>query len=67
MGENIIDRSTGNNLGTKQNLQSSQKVWQNQKKDGQKFESSRKCCLSDENSENALMKILKVELGRAKV
>ena len=25
------------------------------------------CCLSDENSENALIKITKVELGRAQV
>ena len=37
MGENIVNRSTGNKLGTKQNQQKSQKTWQNQKEDGQSF------------------------------
>ena len=38
MGENILNRSTGNILGTKQNQQKSQERLQNQGKDGQKFE-----------------------------
>ena len=38
MGETIINFSTGNNLGTKQNLQKLQKTWQKQGKDGEKFE-----------------------------
>ena len=38
MGETIINCSTGNKLGTKQNRQLSRKTWQKQGKDGQKFE-----------------------------
>ena len=37
MGENPLNRPTGNNLGSKQNQRNSQKTWQNQEKDGQKF------------------------------
>ena len=58
MRQNIKNRFTGNNLGKKQKKkQNSGKNWQNQEKDGQKFEWSRMCCLSDEKSENAFIKI----------